>query len=436
MEKSKIKGYQRVLSMFLLVVMLLTMIPYEVFADVNVDTGETTGSGSSGSTDNWALPRKGSGRFGTRISIFWAPSLADMEKGVNVEQIGNVVDIANKQPINSNYNFIKYSSENSVMDYMAKGVSYNVTHRGSPYSDHRLINSGSLVTTQPDIEKDPTAQEWIDWFEGKDAKGEPTYKVIGEIAKQGDLGITAEDFKTGAKNDVSGLKVYGQYKLFFEPILYGKYGSHVQGMTFRDIVFYSIARDKGGLKVTYLNGPKEWGGNNRVTSNMTEAASNTANPTYLSKDDKSINMVKKLPGYSVSKLNREEAIKPGSPAYNSMGVGVVTPPAKEAPKNKILVSYVKVVDYKDGKFVYETIKETEEEAVKYIKGKESEGILDIDAVREVEEGTALLNDIITTKNDYTEKVVEKKKEVKDLVWETGIKPKLKEEPIVEPEEVY
>ena len=106
------------------------------------------------------------------------------------------------------------------------------------------------------------------------------------------------------------------------------------------------------------------------------------------------------------------------------------------PKNKILVSYVKVVDYKDGKFVYETIKETEEEAVKYVKGKESEGIIDIDAVREIEEGTALLNDVITTKNDYTEKVVEKKKEVKDLVWETGIQPKLREEPIVQPADVY
>ena len=424
------------MSILLLVVMLLTAIPYNVFADVNVDTGGTTNSGGSGATTNWALPSVGTGRFGIRVSIYWAPSLADLENGVNVEQIGNVVDIANNQPINKNYSFIKYSSENSVMDYMARKVPYQVTHRSSEYSDHRLINSGSLVTGQPNLEKEPPAKEWIDWFEGRDAKGEPTYKVVGEIAKQGGLDITAEDFKTGAKVDSMGDKAYGQYKLFFEPILYGRYGGHVQGMTFRDIIFHTIARENGTLTVTYLNGPAKWGGNSRVTSNMTEAASNTANPTYLAKDDKSINMTKKQTGYSVTKLNREAAIKPGSPAYNSMGVGVVTPPTKAPAKNKVLVSYVKVVEYKNGEFIYETIRETEEEAAQYVKGKEAEGVLDIDEVRQIEEGTAVLNDVITARKDYTEKVAEKKKEVKDLVWETGTQPKLKEEPIVEPGDIY
>lgn len=384
----------------LLLVMLITSFPIDVFASGNnasLPSNPKTGSGQS-AWKYWVDYNEA-----MRYTILWAPSEEDFTKGTDkVIPIGETTDISKT---GLQYRVERYT-KNSVYDYMNPGKNSDEPLRYSPLSDSRQPydwigpKQSNLVGKMPKVfrstpkEAIEGQQEWREFFHGPYVNGEPTYKNVEELARLAGATLTKEDYITGNYN-INGLKkAKGTYKIYAEPLINMIADNYGTIATFRDLI-----RQNADL-------PSKDG--KTILAWLTPTFVETGNSMVLIEPETSLGMIAnngKPLKYNSSTGSADTAeikkqIAQDGHAYNSMGVGVFTSPnliLEGVPY--VVESYVKITGVNpDGSLIFEEIKETEVKEAEL----DEKGALKIDKVKEITEGTAYFNDIIVSKVDLTE----------------------------------
>jgi len=231
----------KLISLLLIMVMILSIVPVEVFAGGNnasLPANPKSGSGESAwkywTTDNEAM----------RYTILWAPSEEDFIKGTDrVVTIGNTVDISKT---GLQYKIERYTIR-SVYDYMNyelnqnKPLKYAATYDEDQPYDWVGPSQSSLVAKMPAVfrstneEAQRGQQEWREFFHGPYVNGEPTYKNIEELSRLAGSQLSSNDYITGVYRDGSYIKS-GKYKIFAEPLINMVADNYGTVATFRDLI--------------------------------------------------------------------------------------------------------------------------------------------------------------------------------------------------------
>ena len=396
----------RVISLLLILVMFLSIVPIEVFASGNnasLPSNPKTGSGETAwrywTSDNEAL----------RYSILWAPSEEDFVLGnEKIIQIGEVTDISRT---GLKYRVERYTTQ-SIYDYMNPGRNKDGILKYSPTYDEDIPYDwvgpaqSSLIAQMPKVFRStPTEalkgqQEWREFFHGPYVDGEPTYKNIEELARLAGASLTKEDYMRGYY-DINGSKVKGIYKIYAEPLINMVADNYGTVATFKDLI-----RQNEDL-------PSE--DDKSILGWLTPTFVHTANSMVLIEPEASLGMIanngKPLTYDTATKQRDREEIRrqiaPNGHAYLSMGVGVFSSPNDvpqvEVPQvevtpvpedvSYVVETYVKIIGVNpDGSLKYQEIKPAEKVEAEL----DEKGALKIEEIKEIEEGTAYLNDIIVS----------------------------------------
>ena len=405
---------KRIISIFVMIAMLITMLPTSsVYADTNVATEEVSGSTGSG-TNDWKYGPDPV-RMGVRISFYWAPradgdNVTEWEsdfKGTAI-QVGRTTDFASAAP----YYGVDYYSTKSVFDYMR----YDDTKTSTEYKPiftsgavkYKYNNSLKLKTTiaMPDPTT-ATAKDWEKWFESPDKDGDETYVNIPIISKACGYEIEAEDFKYGTRvNPATGEKVYGVYKIFFEPLIAAKVNGKATFWTFRDAIRYGEKSNSTTTLVNKLSTMFAWLGNKAYLVASEKYSLNMVANSY-SKKAYTIDFDAQTNDYIIKQL-----AKNGN-AYNSLGLGVINPQRKlkEADRVKVIATYVKADVDSEGKVSYAQVGVA---STSYLNRDNLDSICASDIVSTAY-GSAYLNDVITSPIDLT-----KKSYISKVSWENSL----------------
>jgi len=391
---------KKIVSILLLVAMLITSFPINTVYAGNNDSLPSNPSVGKGSSD-WKYAEDWEG---VRVSLYWAESEDHFKRNENVVQIGETKDFSKTNP---RYQVNEYTTY-SIYRYM----NGDNEGRGKSYKPELDIinpyyyvdkNDSSVVSNLPPV-WNGTKEQWDNWVEGDN------YKNIEEISRLLGQKVTAEDFMSGdLVVDGYQVKSKGFYKLFIEPL---HTGVTVAGkgmvLTLRDAIRWEEAFNRGEIKPASMIGSSGNPYTPSLTMNLLPIFEYLGNSQFLIEDEPAISMTANSSNYRVdgstgSAARREEIrkeIKKGGKIYNSLGVGVFTSP-NIVPENEAIlaITYVKVVGINaDGSLKYEQIKQEVVPAELDENGK----VLNIKEVIDIEEGTAYLNDMVTSPKDLTE----------------------------------
>ncbi|NLU52876.1 MAG: hypothetical protein GXX10_08455, partial [Clostridiaceae bacterium] len=323
------KSLKTLLLLFLVINLSVLVLPAYAGNNDSLPSNPDTGSGKE--TDLWNY----SSRFeGIRLSIYFAPHMDGksaqerFKTGEGVILIGKKVDITKTGPRHD----VEEITDYSVYDYMNRAETYFTT-RITEETHYNYVDGTkkAFVDTMPPVFNatqdmwDNWKKMWDNWFESP-VNGVNTYENIPKIAELVGANISAEDFKNGIYIHKGEIKK-GQYKIFFEPIIYPVVNGVRTVMTLRDAIKWEEAYLAGGI--TDTNG-------RRLTSNIPQIFEYLANSQFLIEDESCLSMRANSARYQVrfdgTQAAREEIrrqILPGGHIYDSMGVGVITPEVPE-----------------------------------------------------------------------------------------------------------
>ncbi|NLU52587.1 MAG: hypothetical protein GXX10_06965, partial [Clostridiaceae bacterium] len=303
---------------------LMSLLMLPAFAGNNDSLPSNPNKGSGKETDLWSY----SSQFeGIRLSIYFAPNKDGksarerFKTGEDVILVGKKIDITKTGP---RY-YVEEFTDLSIYDYMNRKKPYITTSttEKTPYN-YEDPKTKVFVSTMPKV-FGGTKDMWDNWFESP-VNGEKTYQNIPLIADLVGASITAEGFKNGIYN-YRGEILEGQYKIFFEPIIFPEINGVSMVMTLRDAIKWEEEFLAG--RITDTNG-------RRITSNIPQIFEYLANSQFLIEDEACISMRANSIRYQVrfdgTQAAREEIrrqILPGGHIYDSMGVGVITPKVPE-----------------------------------------------------------------------------------------------------------
>ncbi len=345
------------------------------FADTNVDTGEAGGQTGSG-TASWKYTTSGKG---IRVSVYWAKSEASFsDPRGSVYQVGETKDFAYSNPTYS----VDLYAKQSVFDYMNKdGREMSLTYSNvEPY--YYIGQENALVRVMPDPLK-AEREEWVEFFEGNDYENIPTLTAL--LGQE----VSSEDFISGTYRNGALVLENGHYKLFFEPLVSAEVNGSGMFITLRDFI-------KLGEKYSMLES---------MVRKLNLLVEYLANPAYLAFDETALNMIANeyngspyqaeydKNSYTATTEEMIAEMQPGGKIYNSMGVGVVDPQRAMQEEAAVISTYVKIAGVNsDGTLIYDTIHEPEYA----VAGYDDKGAVIIEEIKDIDEGTAYLNDVITS----------------------------------------
>lgn len=391
--------YKKMVSIFLVIVMVLGMLPFAAFADSgnNGETGhENQGNGGGGSV-GWSTP--GEKYWGVRFSLYFSE---DKSGEGAFEPVG--------KPIDTNLSSFGYTptraSMLSVYDRMNGNMNSLKFKEISNYTSQCLTRSSSTALSKfPNLMSDSISSKSLNkFFMGieelpKDLTTLDTSKMdftntneIVNLLIKGAPGIEV-NFKDGIYKKGTETR-YGIFKLYYEPILYFKVDSITYAMTLRDsIAFYNCKPD--------LKSKEGWD----FISFYYRYLKYLANAAYLVKDEPSIDMTGNTSGTLMTSSNGSKdvraSMKDGGLMYESMGVGVVTGGIYGPPSPDVLKTYVIVesVDA-DGKIHYKKASESTLEKATFRLDMGGQ-VPYFDFIEGTESGVAILNDVISVDKDVT-----------------------------------
>lgn len=308
-----------------------------------------------------------------RYSIYWAPGETreeaeeNFKNNIDVIPIGEVTDISKT---GLHYKVDKYTKK-TVFDYMNIGnntpfqISYSaLRNQNDPYS-WKDSSDSSLISNMPDVYRASYAealagqQEWREFFIGPYVGGEPTYENIEVLSSLTGEEISKEDFKSGEREQMFGIKKKGVYKIYAEPMINAIVDGYGQISTFRDLVRQE--HDWTSSDPVYT-----------LTGWLTPAYVITGNSMVLIDEEKSLNMIANDTSVYGIPLKYDHAtrvidrvairslIEEDGHAYKSMGVGVFSTPNIEG---NIAMVEIEVID--DNGNVVNEIEVDEEYFVRY-----------------------------------------------------------------------
>lgn len=376
----------RAVRLFILSLLVLMLTATTVFANNNnAGDGGSTGTGSSGGSSSYTALLNHQG--GIRLSIYWAPSLEDFEKGVGVQQLGKTIDVVNSGAVPLN-TYMGVSSKTSVYHY-----------RQDMTTGYRNSADASVVALPGVPRSIPTDKEVIArWVTGAGYLAKPedqTWEMIPTLSQKMGETVTAEQFRQGY---FPGNQKYGQYKVFYEPLIPTRMHGVGRLMTLRDFV-----RIERNAAFDILG----W---------MPSAVISVANSTGLEKAEKVLNMDGRpnnweLPTSPYTKLRSVRSsnwnILKDEGWVRYAGVGVFTPESLE--KAKLVKTYVRAARVDGGEMRYETVRTTVEPITYNPDG--SVRLHDIDVIPE---GVGYLNDLVVSYEDITG--------LGEMFWEGAVLP--------------
>lgn len=426
----KKKNNIRIMSFFLAFIMILSLLPLNVFAakpapnpGAGINAGAGTGDGGSSdvAVGGWGanLPNY----HGMRFSLYFAEGswstyeeylTAERNGDVDFELMGNIYETYQVDRLNARSNVDKWSGM-SVYDRMPNSTGTRPANMGKNGRDGFIsvdydsvvknINTVGWKGTFPTILSTTSDKnKYNRFFTGLETLNAETWPnadlsnsvaIANKILEGTGIQITKEDFSTGTYTDFEGQKHYGAFKLYFEPTMIIMMDSTRYAVTVRDMIAYENAhpdRKYQGEKDTYVGLNQAYGSYSK----------DLGSAVYLIDDEPVIGMSKKQSGGNYSSNG---GFAEGSDYYNSAGVGVITGfPRQGRFVPEIYKTYVFIdsVDA-DGNITYKKADPSVQETAEFVIDSTGNTTQtpNFNLIEGTENGIAYLNDIFSVPMDLT-----------------------------------
>lgn len=426
----KKKSNIRIMSFFLAFIMILSLLPLNVFAakpapnpgtDVNAGAGTGDGGTSDMAVGGWGanLPNY----HGMRFSLYFAEGswstyedylTAERNGDVDFTRMGDVYETYQVDRLNARSNVDKWSHM-SVFERMPNAQGTRESHMGENGRDGFIsvdydsvvknINTVGWKGTFPTILSTTSDKnKYVRFFTGLETINAETWPnadlsnsvaIANKILEGTGIQITEEDFSTGTYTDAYNQKHYGAFKLYFEPTMIIMMNSTRYAVTVRDMIAYENAhpdRKYQGENDTYVGLNQAYGSYSK----------DLGSAVYLIDDEPVIGMSKKQSGGNYSSNG---GFAEGSDYYNSAGVGVITGFPRQGrfvPEIYKTYVFIDTVDA-EGNVTYKKADPSVQETAEFVidDGGNLTQTPNFNLIEGTENGVAYLNDVFSVPMDLT-----------------------------------
>lgn len=414
---------KRILSLFLAIIMILSLVPMTVFGAKPGNAGGGTGDGGAGdnAVGGWGATLKD--YYGMRFSLYFAEGswstyeeylTAERNGDVDFMRMGDIYETYQKDD-NNKRSTVDLWSHMSVYERMPNAQGTRSSKMGENGRDgfisvdyDSVVKNINTVGWKGDFPRILSEVEdeakYVRFFTGLEEANADNWEnadvtnsvaIANKILSGTGISITADDFKMGTYTDFEGQKHYGAFKLYFEPtmIIMMNYKRYV--VTVRDMIAYENAHPNR----KYQGGNGTYVGLNQAYGSFSK---DLGSAVYLIDDEPVIGMSKKQSGGNYSSNGK---FAEGSDYYNSAGVGVITGfPRQGRFVPEIYKTYV-FIDFVDeqGNITYKKADPSVQETAEFVidDGGNLTQTPNFNLIEGTENGVAYLNDVFSVPMDLT-----------------------------------